>query len=182
MAVSLVGISDWLHTLTSRRPAAEADTETVRRIMAGLDELDQKRARYLAAFSYILSRVAGADREISEIETRKMVEILQTVGQLPEAQAMLVVGIARHQNLLFGGTEDFLVTREFRSLASAEERQILLDCLFAVSAADQVIRPDEDAAIWQIAGELGFSHEEFVHTRLKYSDLRSVLRKPETPR
>ena len=90
---------------------------------------------------------------------------------------MLVVEIAKHQNRLFGGTEDFLVTREFREVASDVQRRHLLDCLFAVAAADNEISAEEEAQIWQIASELGFEHEEYVAVRMAYSDKRTVLRR-----
>jgi uncharacterized tellurite resistance protein B-like protein len=159
------------------RPHA-GDTETVRRIVAELDRLEPARARHLAAFAYVLSRVAGADRHVSQAETDTMVEILRRVGQLPEEQALLVTEIAKNQNRLFGGTENFLVTREFRDVANEGERRDLLDCLFAVSAADAAVSGEEESQIWQIASELGFSHREYVDARLAYSDLRTVLRPP----
>ena len=62
--------------------------------------------------------------------------ILRELGGLPEAQAALVVEIAKSQNRLFGATEGFLVTRELRASATREECRQLLDCLCAVSAAD----------------------------------------------
>ena len=131
------------------------DTETVRRIVGELDHLDPVRARYLAAFAYVLSRVASADLHISDVETARMVELLVRFGQLPEAQAVLVVEIAKSQNRLFGGTENFLVTREFRDIASDAERETLLDCLFAVSAADDAVSGEEETQIWQIARSSG---------------------------
>ncbi len=91
----------------------------------------------------------------------------------------MVVEVAKRQHKLFGGTEDFLVTREFRAIASADQRRTLLECLLAVSAADGVITPEEDAQVWQIAGKLGFDHAEYVQVRLKYSDKRSVMRKKD---
>ena len=106
-----------------------------------------------------------------------MVEILQRVGGLPEEQAVLVVEIAKSQSRMFGGTEDFLVTREFRDLATDAQRREALDCLFAVSAADDVITAEEEGQIWQIASELGFAHDEYIAARLKYTDKRSVMRR-----
>ncbi len=41
--------------------SASSETETVRRIVAKLDNLEPERARFVAAFAYVLSRVAGAD-------------------------------------------------------------------------------------------------------------------------
>jgi uncharacterized tellurite resistance protein B-like protein len=153
------------------------DTDTVRRIVGELDRLDRSRARFLAAFAYVLSRVAAADLDISDIETEKMVEIVQRLGHVPEEQAVLVVAIAKNQNRLFGSTEDYLVTREFREIATDEQRHDLLDCLFAVSVADDTITGDEETQIRQIANELGFSHKEFIQTRLVYRDKRSIFKR-----
>jgi uncharacterized tellurite resistance protein B-like protein len=172
-----MGLLDWMRGEASKKPQAQGNTETVRRIVAELDKLEPARARHLAAFAYVLSRVASADLHVSDVEMRKIVETLQRVGRLPEEQALLVAEIAKSQNLLFGGTENFLVTREFKEIASESERRELLDCLFAVSAADDAITGDEEGQVWQIASELGFQHREYVEARLAYSDKRTVFRK-----
>jgi uncharacterized tellurite resistance protein B-like protein len=171
-----MSILEWLRG-EAKKPAASGDTETVRRIVGELNRLEPKQARHLAAFAYVLSRVANADLHISDAETRKIVEIVQKLGGLPEEQALIVAEIANSQNRLFGGTENFLVTREFREIATDEERRHLLDCLFAVSAADDAITGAEEGQIWQIASELGFSHRDYVDARLAYSDKRTVLRR-----
>src|SRR5689334_5053936 len=120
-----------------RRPAG--DTETVRRIVAELGALEPERARYVAAFSFLLSRVAHADLHISDDEIRKMERILQEVAHLPGEQAALAVRIAQAQSQLTGGTENFLVSREFKEIATREQCEELLRCMFAVSAADESI-------------------------------------------
>ena len=48
----------------ARRP--EADTATVRRIVAQLEALPPEKSRFLAGFAYVLSRAAHADLEISD--------------------------------------------------------------------------------------------------------------------
>jgi uncharacterized tellurite resistance protein B-like protein len=154
----------------------EEGTETVRKIVAELAALEPEKARYLAAFAYIMGRVAHADRQISTEETQAMEEIVGKLAHLPEAQAVLVVEIAKSQNRLFGGTENFLVTREFTDISTPDQRQELLDCLFAVSAADESISSVEEAQIRQIASELGFSHREYVEARSVYSRHREVLK------
>ena len=125
----------------------QGDTDTVRRIAAELDRLDPDRARYIAAFAYILGRVAIADREISAAETQAMERIVAERGALPEAQAVMVVQMAKSQNVLFGGTEDFLVAREFGRMASYDQKLALLECLFIVSAIDHTITLAEDQEI-----------------------------------
>lgn len=152
------------------------DTETVRRIVGKLEALEPERARFIASFAYILGRVAHADHDVSTEETAKMETIVRRLGHLPEDQAVLVVQIAKSQARLFGGTENFLVTREFNELAGREQKEELLDCLFAVSAADDSISSVEEAQIRQIASELGFTHREFVGARSAYSDKREVMR------
>jgi uncharacterized tellurite resistance protein B-like protein len=177
-------VMSWFTWLRGQRRAtsgASGDTETVRRIVAELDEMDPARARYLAAFAYVLSRVAIADSQISEAETQRILEIVRRTGHLSEEQAVLVVEIAKRYVRLFGATENYLVTREFRDVASEEQRRDMLDCLFAVSAADDEVTGSEEQQIWQIASELGFPHDEYVTARMAYSDKRSVLRRPRQP-
>jgi uncharacterized tellurite resistance protein B-like protein len=160
-----MAIRDWLRALGSK-PGPDADTETVQRIIRELDQLDPTRARFLAAFAYVLSRVAGADEGISDAETATMIELVARKGHLSTPQATLVVEIAKNQNRLFGGTEDYLVTREFKEISTDEERRELLECLFAVSAADTRISAAENDRMRQIASELGFMPEEYVRLRL----------------
>ncbi|HWM93187.1 MAG TPA: TerB family tellurite resistance protein [Thermoanaerobaculia bacterium] len=154
----------------------ESEVEAIRRIAGELEALEPERARYVAAFAYLLSRVANADLSVSEEETFKMERILHALGHLPADQAALAVQIAKAQNRLFGGTENFLVTREFKELATREQCVELMDCLFAVSAADESITGAEETQIRQIASELGFSHAEYVQARSAYNDKREILK------
>jgi uncharacterized tellurite resistance protein B-like protein len=174
-----MGLLDWLKS--SAHAPANADTDTVRRIAGELERMDAAQARYIAAFAYVLSRVARADLKVSDAETAAMVTIVSRVGALPEAQAALVVEIAKNQGRLFGGTEDFLVTREFREISTDEQRSQLLDCLFSVAASEAGISAEEEGQIRQIASELGFAHDEYIAVRLKYSDQRTVMKNRQRP-
>ena len=155
-----------------------AETETVRKIVAALDRLEPDRARHIAIFAYILSRVARADLVISEAETRAMEAIVVKEGGLAPEQAILVVQMAKTQAILFGGTENYLVTREFNRLASREDKLALLRCLFAVSASDDSVSVKEDNEIRRISSELRLTHEDFIAVRSEFRDHLSVLRKP----
>lgn len=145
--------------------------------MSELDRLDPTVARYLAAFAYVLGRVANADLEISPAETDRMVSFIEQAGHLPPEQALLVAEIAKRQNRLFGGTENFLVTRELREIVTQEQRSRMLNCLFAVAAADDVVSGVEEDEIRRISIELGFEHQEYIDARLAYTSLRSVMKK-----
>lgn len=160
------------------RAHESAETETVRKIVAALDRLEADRARHIAIFAYILSRVARADLVISDEETRAMEEIVMQAGGLAPEQAILVVQMAKTQAILFGGTENYLVTREFNKVATREEKLALLRCLFAVSASDDSISVMEDNEIRRIADELRLTHEDFIVARSEFRRYLSVLRKP----
>jgi len=163
---------------TSDTEATEsAETETIRKITQKLDQLPVEQARYIAAFSYILGRVAHADLEISQQETKAMERIVFEHGGLPEEQAIIVVQMAKNQNRLFGGTENYLVTREFNKIATRQQKIALLGCLFAVSSSDQSISVIEDNEIRKISRELRLDHRDFIKSRSAYRDYLAVLKK-----
>jgi len=170
-----VSIRDFLGI--PEKHAATADTETVRKVIEQLDQLPPERARFIAAFGYVLGRVAYADMKISPEENQAMERIIMERGGLPEEQAMIVVQTAKTRTQLFGGTENFLVTREFSRIATREEKLALLDCLFAVAAAEAHISTAEDNEIRQIVNELGLGHPDFIAVRSRWKDQLSVFRK-----
>jgi uncharacterized tellurite resistance protein B-like protein len=157
------------------------ETETVRKIIDSLDRLEPERARYIAAFAYVLSRVANADSSISPEETSAMERIVMERGELPEEQAIVVVQMAKTQNLLFGGTENYLVTREFARIASRKQKVALLQCLFAVSSVDESIVSEEDTEIRKVASEIGLSHKDFIEIKVEHRDHLEVLKKRQGP-
>jgi len=92
----------------------------------------------------------------------------------------MVVQMAKTQSVLFGGVENFLVTREFEKIATREQKIALLHCLFAVSAADQSISSAEDTTIRTIANELNLDHADFIAVKSAYGGLLATKDKPET--
>lgn len=172
-----MGIREWLGLKNKEQGKSdEAETKTVRDIVSALDELEPERAKFIAGFAYLLGRVANADLDISPAETRAMERLVQEVGQLPEDQAVVVVQMAKTHAKLFGGTEDYLVSREFAQRADSDQKRALLRCLFAVSAADDEISAVEDNTIKQIADELKIDREEVNSMRGMYRDYLASLK------
>ena len=151
--------------------------DAVRAIVDQLDELDPERARHIAAFAYTLGRVAQVDLDISKEETRAMERIVRELGAISDEEAVLVVRIAKSQHALFGATESYVVTREFARMATQEEKEALLECLFAVSAADNEISNAEETEIRKIVGELDLQHSDFIAVRARYRDHIAALGK-----
>jgi uncharacterized tellurite resistance protein B-like protein len=162
--------------LSPAKPDRAVETETVRKIVQKLDQLPQDQARYVAAFAYLLSRAADADSNVSAVETAEMERLVVATSGLSEELAVLVVQIAKTQTHLFGGTENYLVTREFERSATHEQKLAILDCLFAVTAADENITAPEDNVVKQIASELKLSHADYIAARSKFREHLAVLK------
>jgi len=168
-----LGLRDEQEPAPSQRPAdaaAPTDTATVRRIVAAIEALPEAQRRFVAGFAYVLGRTAHADLLVSDDEIALMERTVMDVGGLPEPQAVLVVQIARSQNELYGGTEDYLVTREFRQNSTEEQRLSLLRCAFAVGAAEGAITAEESAELNQIAKELDLSDEQLTAVRGEFTE------------
>jgi uncharacterized tellurite resistance protein B-like protein len=160
----------------TNQSSSSPETETVRKITEALDRLEPERARYIAAFAYLLGRIARADLHISPEETRAMEQIVMEKGGIPEEQAIIVVQIAKTQNILFGATENYLVSREFNEMATREQKLALIDCMFAVAAADHSISTVEDNEVSQVADELRIEHKDFIAIRSTYRNHLAVLK------
>lgn len=161
----------------SRARGDAGDTETVRRIAARLENLPAEKRAFVAAFAYVLTRVAQADLRIEESESRTMERVVAETSGLGAAEAALAVEIAKSQARLAGGTENYVVTREFRRLSTPEQRLALLDCLYAVAAADDTVTTLESGEIAAVAEELGLTQSDIASVRSRYRDKLGVLRK-----
>ena len=154
-------------------PAGE--TATVRRIVARLDAMPRERARLIASAAYTLARAAHADLDISDEETAAIERELQAHESIDEATAVLVTQMAKLQASAVGGTEDYVVTREFKALASEEQRLDVLRACFAISAASGTISAEETAVLNQIAGELDIDAAALNAIRAEYHDQLSAV-------
>ena len=132
-------------------------------------------ARYLACFAYVMSRAANADQGISPDETALMERFAVEFGGLDGAQAVLVVEMAKFQSRFHGGTEDFVVTREFRSISTVEQRIALIRCCFAIGAEDGTISAEEAATVNQIARELDVEAADVNVVRAEYHEQLSAV-------
>jgi|APFre7841882724_1041349.scaffolds.fasta_scaffold29748_2 uncharacterized tellurite resistance protein B-like protein len=156
--------------------AAVMVSPAVQAVADRLEGLEPERARLVAALALVLARAARADMESSERELAVIATILQAHAGLTADQADLVTEMISHRHRLFGVSDAYVATREFKRLATAAELECILRCLFAVCAADDSIALVEEEEVRQVASELGFTHEQFVAARSAYRDQREVLR------
>jgi len=151
------------------------DTATVRRIVGKLEAMPPEQARFVASAAYILARAANADFEISDQETAVMETALQRDDALDEATAILVVEMAKLQAKTVGGTEDYVVTSEFKSLATEDQRLNVLRTCFLIEAADGSITAAESAVADEIANELDIDSATLATMRAEFADQMSAI-------
>lgn len=161
-------------SLTAASTAA-GDTATVRRIVARLEQMPADQARLIASAAYTLARAAHADLEISPEESAVIERELQTHGVLDEPTAVLVAEMAKLQARTVGGTEDYVVTREFAAIATEQQRIDVLRACFAVGAASGTISAAESSAVNQIASELGLDGAIVKSVRAEFHERLSAV-------
>jgi uncharacterized tellurite resistance protein B-like protein len=174
-----LGPAPSVHSPLARDGAGTAagETATVRRIVARLEAMPADQARFIASAAYTLARAANADLDISDDETTAIERELQASDGLDEATAVLVTQMAKLQARTVGGAEDYSVTREFKALASQEQRIDVLRACFAVGAASGSISAEETAVVNQIARELDIDDPTLNAIRAEYHEqLSSVQR------
>lgn len=159
----------------SATATAAGDTATVRRIVAKLEALPPDQARLLAAAAYTLARAANADLEISDQETAAIERELMARGVVDEATAVLVTEMAKLQAKTVGGTEDYVVTREFKAISTPELRLRVLRACFAIGAASGTISAEETAVLNQIAEELDIDDATLNEIRADYHEQLSSV-------
>ena len=167
--------SDSAETTVVERPAPTVpdpagDTATVRRIVAKLESMPPEQARLIASAAYTLARAANADLDISDEETAAIERELQSSEALDEATAVLVTEMAKLQAKTVGGTEDYVVTREFKKLADDAQRVAIVRACFAVMAANGTISAEETGTINEIADELDIDADVLRSIRAEYHD------------
>jgi uncharacterized tellurite resistance protein B-like protein len=156
-------------------PGSAAETATARRIVARLEALPPAEARYLACFAYVMSRAAQADLDNSDAETALMERFAVQFGGLDEAQAVLVVQMAKIQARTQGQTEDYVVTREFREISTVDQRLALIRCCFAIGAVDGIITAEEAGVVNEIARELDLERDAVNAVRADFHENLSAV-------
>ena len=151
------------------------ETETVSQIATVLTGVSPERARLLAAFAYLLGRVAFADHDVSADERAVMEARLATEADVSPDQAEHLVRLAVVATGSHGAAEDYQVAREFEALATRDEKLQLLRALFTVSA-QQGITTVEDTEISRIASVLRLDRADVTALRHEFRDAINARR------
>jgi uncharacterized tellurite resistance protein B-like protein len=155
-------------------PAGRGDA--VRAIVDSLDQLDPERARHIAAFAYILGRVANVDLEVSREETRAMERIVRELGGISDEESVLVVRIAKTQHALFGSTEGYCRDAGVLAVRDAGGKGVPARVPVRRLRGGPRVSGEEETEIRKIVGELDLSHADFIAVRSRYKEHIAALR------
>jgi uncharacterized tellurite resistance protein B-like protein len=144
-------------------------------IQTRLGTLSPPRAEFVTAFAGLLVRVAYVDRSVSEAERAVLAPLLATNAGLARDEADMVVEIVTHQASTLEGISYASLTRAFNGIATAEEKERLVDCLFAVATAEGSISLVEDEEVRAVARALLLSHQQLIAVRSRYKDQLEVI-------
>jgi hypothetical protein len=162
-------------TALTTAPTTAGETETVRRIVARLEALPADQARLVASAAYTLARAANADMDISDDEIAAIEAELQANEGLDEPTAVLVAEMAKLQAKTVGSTEDYVVTREFRNLATESQRISVLRACFAIAAVNETISAEESSVLNEIGRELDLDPATVNAVRADYHEKLSAV-------
>jgi uncharacterized tellurite resistance protein B-like protein len=144
---------------TRTHPGSEAEGSDlvagIRNALAELEAIDSQHDGTLRSIALLLNRVADADGSISSEEVDRMEAILADHAAMSRPEAVLTVEIARHCARLADCGCTYEASRRLRTGLRPSERERLRGWLEAVAEADGLVQPSEQAAIRQIAAEIG---------------------------
>jgi len=154
----------------------ESEPASLLEIGAQLDALPPDEARFIAAFAYLLARVAGADLRTDDVERDLMARRLETFAEIDPDQARLLAETAIRAATTHHASDDHLVARAFRDITEKPERIRLLRCLYAVAAADENISAVEDNEIFEVATAIGVRRADVVRLRMEFKEHLGALK------
>ena len=162
--------------LGDRSGGRQSEPASIAALSSQLDELPAEDSRFIAAFAYLLARIAGADLRIDDEERATMVKRLGTFAEVGAERAELLADAALQLADLNSASDDHLVARAFRDVSDEKSRLSLLRCLYAVAAADDLITTAEDNEIFVIATEIGVSQTDVVALRAEHREQLGTMK------
>jgi uncharacterized tellurite resistance protein B-like protein len=101
--------------------------------------------------------------------------LLAANAGLPEREAETVIEIVTHQAATLEGISYASLTRAFNAIATPDEKERLIDCLFAVATAEGSISLVEDEEVRAVARALLLSHQQLIAIRSRYKEQLEVI-------
>lgn len=131
------------------------------RLNSANEDTDQEQMRLAAAA--LMVEVMVIDRDLNDTELSEINRMLTTRFQLGSEEVELLIELARKE--VASATSLFQFTRLINDHFDAEAKAHLIENLWQVAFADQVLDKHEEALIRRIAELLYVSHKDFIQAK-----------------
>lgn len=128
-------------------------------------DISESDLRKLSLVGGLMAKIAQMDREVTEAEFNRMVEVITNNWNLGIEEATFVAEIA--VSAVDVTYDIFRMMRELTTSTSEGERRRILVVLFAVGAADGDLSYEEIEEIRLIARGLNLTHKDFIDAKLE---------------
>ncbi len=168
--------------LDEQTAGRDAEPQSLVDLAVELDSLPPEEARFIAAFAYLLARVAGVDLRTDDVERVEIIRRLEGFAGIDTAQAEILAKSAVQMAEVHSASDDHLVARAFRDMTQHPEQIRLLRCLYAVAAADEIISTQEDNEIFEVAQAIGVARRDVVALRSEFKQYLGSMKALPTER
>lgn len=141
-----------------------------------LVQADQDTVRIVTATAGLLACVAFADRDYSEAEETRILELLTTIAGVDSPGATRILGTLRAHARSFSTVQAPRFCRTLRELGDRDLKVHVLDLLVEVAAADHQITHNEVTVLRQLTTALGLEQSDYNAAQEKHRSKLSALR------
>lgn len=127
--------------------------------------ISESALRKLSLVGGLMAKIAQMDREVTDTEFNRMVEVITKNWNLGIEEATFVAEVA--VSAVDVTYDTFRMMRELATSTSEAERRRVLVVLFAVGAADGDLTFEETEEIRLIARGLDLTHKDFIDAKLE---------------
>jgi uncharacterized tellurite resistance protein B-like protein len=140
-----------------------------------LAHLPPARAELAAAFAGLLIRVADADDGISAAEQTALCRLVREHAGLDADESETVAALVTACVQGMAGIDYALLTRAMNEHGSLDDKRRLVECLYAMATADDLVSVVEDEEIKAVGRALLLTHSQVIEIRARYRDRLEVI-------
>jgi uncharacterized tellurite resistance protein B-like protein len=144
-------------------------------VHAHLAHLPRERAELVAAFAGLLMRVAHADQGVSAAEDAALRRLVREHAGLGPSESEAVAALVTSHAQSITGIDYALLTRAMNEYASPDDKLHLVECLYAIATADDLVSVVEDDQIAAVGRALMLPRAPMLEIRARHRDRLEVV-------
>jgi uncharacterized tellurite resistance protein B-like protein len=144
-------------------------------VRSSLAHLSRERAELAAAFAGLLIRVAHADEDVSTVEETALRRLIRDHAGLAPEESEVVATLVTSRVQSMAGIDYALLTRAMNEHGSPDDKRRLIECLYAIATADDLVSVVEDDRIAAVGRALMLPRAQLLEIRARHRDRLEVV-------